>query len=50
MDSCLAFFGDETVLLAVCLKCFDCDAVTLSAFFFRFGALERKVLGICIHS
>ena len=27
---------------------FDCGAVTLSASFFPFGVLERKVLGSCI--
>ena len=40
-------FGKKTVLLAFCLYCFDCGAVALSAFFFPFGVLEEKVLGIC---
>ena len=29
---------------------FDCGAVTLSAFFFPFGVLERKMLGNCVES
>ena len=43
-------FWEETVLLAFCLLRFDCGAVTLSAPFFPFGVLERKVLGNCIDS
>ena len=50
LDSRFAIFFEETVLLAFCLQCSDCSAVTLSASFFPFGVLERKVLGICIDS
>ena len=50
LDSRLAIFGEETVLLAFCLWCFDCGAVTLSASFFPFGVFERKLLGSCIDS
>ena len=44
------FFLEEAVLLAFSLWCFDCCAVTLTASFFPFGVLERKVLGNCICS
>ena len=48
LDSRLAIFREETVLLAFCLQCFDCGAITVSASFFPFGVLELKVLGNCI--
>ena len=50
LESRLAIFREETVLLAFCLSSFECGAVTLSASFFPFGILERKVLGNCIDS
>ena len=50
LDSRLAMFWEETVLLAFCLLCFDCGAITLSASFCPFGVLERKVLGHYIDS
>ena len=43
LDSRLANFGKETVLLAFCLQCFHCGAVALSASFFPFGVLEEGV-------
>ena len=50
LDSRLAIFLEETVLLAFCLQWFYCGAVTLSASFFPFNVLERKVLGNCTDS
>ena len=35
-------FWKETVLLAFCLKSFDCGAVTLSVSFFPFGVLDGR--------
>ena len=47
LDSCLAIFGEENVLLAFCLWCVDCGAITFSASFFPFDVLERTELGYC---
>ena len=43
LDSPLAISGEENVVLAFCLYCFVCGAVTLNASFFPFGVLKRKV-------
>ena len=48
IDSRFVLFLEETVILAFCLQYFDCGAVTVSASFFPFGVLERKLLGNCI--
>ena len=45
LDSRLAMFWDETVFFGFLLVVFR-----LSASFFSFGVLERKVLGNCIDS
>ena len=42
LDSRLAIFGKEIVLLAFCLECFDCGAIALNVFFFPFGVLDRR--------
>ena len=42
LDSRLANFWEETVLLAFCLYCFDCGADALSASFFLFGVLDGR--------
>ena len=43
LDSRLAIFWDETLLLAFCLWCFDCGAVTLSASFFPLVSWKEGV-------
>ena len=35
-------FGKEIVLLAFCLKCFDCSTVALSVSFFPFRILDGR--------
>ena len=41
-NSRLAIFEEDTVLLAFCLQCFDCGAVTFSASFFPFWCLGKE--------
>ena len=52
LDSRLAILGvgAGNCPFGFALAVFYCGAVTLSASFFPFGVLERKVLGNCIDS
>ena len=43
LGSHLAIFFKETVLLAFCLSCFDCDAVALSVSFFPMVSWTKGV-------